>query len=222
MAVESIGVTEQVDGVNVACMEATENDTNKTEIRVIQQIDLVHAKKIGMDTASYERTVTAADTGIVASPLGAPHSGLVVTVGDNSLIEVNCIFKAAENQSLSYLSVTPIILNASNVPLGVLPTKATSGIIPTGSDGEVIHFVDTNKFTLCHPLTWWVGQYERISFVFGLNNTSDEARVWAKCHNGFPNDAFDMFTVNAANTVGGTGGPAAVMATSGSANTAGG
>jgi len=202
MAIESIGVTEQVDGVNVACMEATDDDTNKTEVRVIQQMDLVHAKKLIIDYDTPDRIVYNGESAEFTFPLGAPHNTNIITVGDNSLLEVNCRFDSYSVGGGA--TVTPIVLSATEEPMFVLPTKAFCGIHVTGLSNTLYYHKGTLYCVPCPPATWWVGQYEKIAFVCSNITPHAEAHFWFNVHSGFPNDNYDMFQANQATTVGGT------------------
>lgn len=211
MAIESIGVTEQAEGVNVACMEAAEDDINKTEVRVIQQVDVVHAKKIGVAFGVHERTITVTDPTALTAPIVTPIADLIVTVGDNSVIEVGGVIDGGAGGQ-GFIAIIPIILDVNDSPIGVLPAKAASGLSPSGS-GQ-LYYVDTNDITPFTPLLWWVGQYQKIALHCRIGDANN-VKIWAKCHTGFPNDLHNMFSSAKEYTIGGSNSPVFNEATSG-------
>ena len=209
MAVESIGITDQTEGVNVACREAVEDDSNKTEIRTIQQVDLVHAKKISIDFSVPDREISmsAQDSEVVTvGGISAAILNAAVLVGDDSLLEVNC--RIQPGADADYVVVTPLVLSLTDEPLLLLPSKAFSGIDPSPGNGVIYMVHGGDNYTLCPPLTWWVGQYEKVACLITSSYTYDIA-LWFNTHSGFPNSTYDMFHESAPNT---TGGPTGILA----------
>lgn len=198
---ESIGILDQAEGVNVACFDASEDDAIKTEPRIIQQVDLVQAKKITIDYDTPHRIVYFGESAEIHFPLQTPHNDPVITVGDNSLLEINCRMDSYTVGGGA--TVTPIVLSAAGEPMFCLPTKAFCGIHPTGLSNAIYYHKDTLYCVPCPPATWWVGQYHKLAFVCSNIAPAAEAHFWFNVHSGFPNDNYDMFQANQDTTIGG-------------------
>lgn len=201
MAIESVGIIEQVDGVNMACMEASEDDINKTEIRTIQQLDIVHAKKISVMHHVFDRVILANDDLLLTNPLSGTIASHIIEVGDNSVLEVGGVLRTTSTEG--FASVIPIILDASDNVIGVLPPKHFCGVTPDDY-GNALHYVDTDTWNLMTTSSWWVGQYDKIA-LYMRDYNANEFRIWAKCRTGHTDEQYNMFTDNKGNTIGSGG-----------------